>query len=94
MLEKVRGKRAAADKLARKKRKMAGTAPLKLGSISLSGDETTQTWSAAMSEWSNDDEVPVAPPPSTKAPPCNMRAEEQSKGGEGVSEQQATGVPL
>ena len=46
-----------------------------------------------MSEWSNDDEVPVAPPPSTEAPPSNTRMEEQSKGREGVPEQQAMGVP-
>ena len=41
--EKIREKRAAVDELARKKRKTAGAAPLKLGSISLSGDQTTQT---------------------------------------------------
>ena len=46
-----------------------------------------------MFEWSDDDEVPMAPQSSTKAPPRNMRAEEQSRGGEGVPEQQATGVP-
>ena len=81
MLEKVWGKRAVADELARKKRKIAGYAPLKPGGISLGGDQTTRTWSTAMSEWSDDDEVPVAPPPSTKAPPHNTCAEEQSKGG-------------
>ena len=37
--------------------------------------------------------MPVAPPPSTKAPPRNMRVEDQSKGGKGVPEQQATRVP-
>ena len=47
-----------------------------------------------MSEWSDDDEAPVAPPPSTKAPPRNTRVEGQSKGGEGVPEQQAMGVPM
>ena len=41
--EKVRGKRAAADELAWKKRKTVGAAPLKLGDISLGGDQTTQT---------------------------------------------------
>jgi len=37
-LEEVRGKRAAADEPAQKKRKMVGVAPLKLGDISLGGD--------------------------------------------------------
>ena len=46
-----------------------------------------------MSEWSDDDEVPVAPPPSTKAPPRNTRVEGQLEGGERVPEQQATGAP-
>ena len=70
-----------------------GAAPLKPSGISLGGDRTTQTRSAAMSEWLDDDEVPVAPPPSTKAPPRNTRTEGQSKEGEGVLEQQAMGVP-
>ena len=56
--EKVRGKRAVADEPARKKRKTAGAAPLKLGGISLGGDQTTRTQSAAMSEWSDDDGAP------------------------------------
>ena len=89
----VRGKKAATDEPTQKKRKMAGAVPRKPGGISLGGDQTTWTWSAAMSEWSDDDEVPVAPPPSTKAPPRNTRLEEQLKGGEGVPEQQAIGVP-
>ena len=72
---------------------MVGDVPCKPGGISLGGDQTTRMWSAAMSEWSDDDEVPVAPPPSTKAPPHNTRVEEQPKGGEEVPEQQATGVP-
>ena len=86
MSEKVQGKRAAADELARKKRKMASAAPLKPGGISLGGDETTQTWSAAMSEWSDDNKVPVPPPPSTKAPPRDTCTEGQSEEGEGVPE--------
>ena len=85
--EKIWGKRAAVDEPAQKKRKMAGAAPLKPGGISLGGDQTTRTQSAAMSEWSDDNEVPVAPPPSTEVPPRNTRVEEQSKGGEGVPEQ-------
>ena len=89
MSEKVRGKRAAQDEPARKKRKMAGVAPRKPGGISLGVDQTTQMQSAAMSEWSDDDGAPVAPPPSTEAPPRNTRVEVQSKGGEGVPEQWA-----
>ena len=46
-----------------------------------------------MSEWSDDDGAPVAPPPSTKAPPRNTHVEVQSKGEEAVPEQQAKGVP-
>ena len=46
-----------------------------------------------MSEWLDDNEAPVAPPLSTKASSCNMRAEVQSKGGEGVPEQQAKKTP-
>jgi len=47
-----------------------------------------------MSEWSDDDEVPVAPPPSTIVPPRDTRVEGQSEGGEVVPEQQAMGVPM
>ena len=46
-----------------------------------------------MFEWSDDDEVPVAPPPSTEAPSCNTRVEVQSKRGKEVPEQHVTGVP-
>ena len=41
--EKVWGKRAAADEPAQKKRKTAAASPLKLGGISLGGDQTTRT---------------------------------------------------
>ena len=44
-------------------------------------------------EWSDNDEVLVAPPPSMKVPPRNTRVEEQSMGGEEVPQQQAMGVP-
>ena len=47
-----------------------------------------------MFEWSNDDEVLVAPPPSTKAPPRNTRVEVQSKRAEEVPEQRAREVPV
>ena len=46
-----------------------------------------------MSEWLDDDEAPVAPPPSTEVAPRNTRVEERSKGGEGVPKQLAKGVP-
>ena len=84
MIEKVRGKRAAADELTRKKGKTAATAPLKPGGISLGGDQTTQTQSTLMSKWLDDDEVPMAPPPSMKVPPRTTRVEEQLKEGEKV----------
>ena len=67
MLEKVRGKRVVKDELARKKRRMADVAPHKPVGISFGGDWTARTQSAAMFEWSDDDEALVAPPPSTKA---------------------------
>ena len=57
MPEKILGKRAAADKLARKKRKTAAAGPLKPGGISLGGDQTTQTRRTAVLEWSDDDET-------------------------------------
>ena len=91
--KKVRGKTVVVDELAQKKRKTTGVAPLKPSVISLGGDRTTQTWSAMVSEWSDDDEVPVAPPPSTKAPPCSARVEEQSVRGEEVPQQWEMEVP-
>ena len=44
-------------------------------------------------DWSDDDKVPMAPPPSTKEPPRSTRAEDQSRGGEEVLEQQMREVP-
>ena len=41
LMEKVQGKRAAADEPAQKKRKTMAAAPHKWGSISLGGDQTT-----------------------------------------------------
>ena len=64
-------------------------APRKPGDISLGGNRTARMQSAAISEWSNDNEAPVASPLSTKASSRNTRAEVQSEGGEGVPEQQA-----
>ena len=45
-----------------------------------------------MFEWSDDDEVLVAPPPSTKAPLHNVHTGVQSRRGEEVPEQWAMGV--
>ena len=42
VIEKVWGKRAAIDELAKKKRKTAATAPCKQGGISLGDDQTTR----------------------------------------------------
>ena len=81
------------DEPTQKKRKTVGVSPYKPGGISLGGDQTTRTQSAAMTEWSDDNGAPVAPPPSTKVPPHSSCMEEQPKGGEGVPEQQARGVP-
>ena len=62
VLEKVWGKRAAQDELARKKMRTMDVAPRRSGGISLDGDRTARTQSAAMSEWSDNDEAPVALP--------------------------------
>ena len=46
-----------------------------------------------MLEWSDDDGDPVAPPPSTQAPPSSTHMEEQPRGSEEVPEHQAIEVP-
>ena len=84
--EKAGGKRAAVDKLAQKKRKTVATAPLKPGGISLGDDQTTRTRRTAVFDWSDDDEAPMDPPPSTKEPPRSMHMEDQSRGGKEVPE--------
>ena len=58
---------------------MAATSPLKLGGISLGGDQTTRMRRTMVFEWSDDDDVPVAPPPSMKAPPRSTRARRNSR---------------
>ena len=65
--EKVWGKRAVQDEPARKKRRTTDVSPLRLSGISLGGDRTARAQSAVISEWSDDDEAPVALPPTTKA---------------------------
>ena len=47
--EKIQGKRVATDEPAQKKRKTVRLAACKSGGISLGGDQTTQTQSAAVS---------------------------------------------
>ena len=76
--EKTPGKRAVTDKPAPKKRKMTATAPRKPGGISLGDDQTTRTRRTAVFDWSDDDEVLTAPPPSMKEPPRSTRAGDQS----------------
>jgi len=92
-LEKVRGKRPAADEPAQKKRKTATAAPLKPSNISLGGDQTTRTRRTTVIEWSNDDEVPVFPPPSTREPPHSMRVCDQSRVGEEIAQIEDEGNP-
>jgi len=82
--EKIRGKRPAEDELAQKKRKTAAAAPLKPVGISLGDDQTNRTRRTAVFDWSDDDEVLTAPPPSMKEPPCNTRTGDQSGGGKEV----------
>ena len=91
--EKVQGKRAAKNESARKKRRTTDVAPRKPGFISLGGGQTARTQSAVVSEWLDNDEALVAPPPSTKTTSRNTHVEVQSKGGEGVPEQQAEKTP-
>ena len=93
MSEKTRGKRAAADELTQKKRKMAATAPLKLGGILLGGDQTARTQRTAVLEWSDDDEDLVVSPPITQAPPHSTHTEDQSGGGGEVPEPQTRDAP-
>ena len=84
--EKARGKRAATDEPAQKRRKTAAAAPIKPGDISLGDDQTTRTRRTAVFDWSDDDEVPTAPTPSMKEPPLSTRAGDQSRGGKEVLE--------
>ena len=91
--EKARGKRAATDEPAQKRRKTAAAAPIKPGDISLGDDQTTRTRRTAVFDWSDDDEVPTAPPPSMKEPPHSTRVGDQSRGGDEVLESQMREVP-
>ena len=91
--EKARGKRAAVDEPAQKRRKTATTAPIKLGGISLGDDQTTRTRRTAVFDWSDDDKVPTDSPPSTKEPPRSTLMGNQSRGGKEVPELQTREVP-
>ena len=72
---------------------MAAAVPPKPGGISLGGDQTTRTRRAAVLEWSDDNEDPVAPPPNMQAPPRSTRVEEQSRESVEVPGQQAREFP-
>jgi len=72
---------------------MAAAAPLKLGDISLGDDQTTRTRRTTVFDWSDDDEVLTAPPPSIKEPPRSTRVGDQSGGGKEVPEPQTREVP-
>ena len=78
------GKRAVENEPAQKKRKTTDVPLCKTAGISIDGGWTARTQSTVMSEWLDDDEVPVALPPSTKASLCSVRVEVRSKGGEDV----------
>jgi len=82
-----------ADELTQKRRKTAAAAPIKPGGISLGDDQTTRTRRTAVFDWSDDDEVPTAPPLSTKEPPRSTRMGDQSRGGDEVPEPQMREVP-
>ena len=81
------------DESVQKKRMMIGLATRKPSDISLGGDQTSRTQSAAVSEWSDDDGALVAPPSSTEAPSRDTCVEVQPEGGEGVPEQQVEETP-
>ena len=86
MLEKARGKRAAVDEPAQKRRKTAAAAPIKPGGISLGDDQTTRTQRTAVFDWSDDDKVSTDPPLSMKEPPRRTPMGNQSRGGKEVPE--------
>ena len=90
---KNKGKRPAEDEPAQKKRKIVATAPRKPSGISLDDDQTNRTRRTAVFDWSDDDEILTNPPPSTKGPPRNPHAEEQTGVGEEVHEAPTRRVP-
>ena len=71
----------AENEPAQKKRRTADVAPHKPAGISFGGSRTAQTQSAAIFEWSDNDDAPVAPPSSTKTSLREMHVEVRSKGG-------------
>ena len=80
--EKTRGKRAATDELAQKRRKMAAVAPLESVGISLGGDQITRMRRITVIERSDNEEILVAPLPSTKAPPRSQGEAKESPSSE------------
>ena len=87
MSKKTQGKRVTTDEPAQKRRKTAAAAPLEPVDIALGSDQTTRTWRTTVIEWSDDEEILVAPLSSMKAPPRSAHVEDQSRGGKGVPEQ-------
>ena len=71
---------------------MAATT-LKPGGILLGDDLTPRMRRTAVFDWSNDDKVPMAPPPSTKEPSRSTHAGDQSRGDDEVPEPQTREVP-
>ena len=90
---KNKGKRLAEDESAQKKRKTAATAPRKPGGISLDDDQTNRTRRTAVFDWSDDDEILMNPPSSTKGPLLYPRTEQQTGVGEEVLEAPTRRVP-
>jgi len=68
-------------------------APRKLGNISLGGDQTTRMRRTAAIEWSDDDKVPVFPPPNMREPPRSTRMRDQSRVGEEITEPETREIP-
>jgi len=90
---KIQGKRPVVDEPTQNKRKIAATAPRKLGGISLGDDQTNRTRRTAVFDWSDDDEILTDPPSNTKEPPRSPRAGEQPRVGEEVRETPTRKVP-
>ena len=90
---KNKGKRPTEDEPAQKKRKIAATTPHKPGGISLDDDQTNRTRRTAVFDWSDDDEILMNPPSSTKGPLLYPRTEQQTGVGKEVLEAPTRRVP-
>ena len=67
--------------------------PHKLGNISFGGDQTTRMRRTTVIEWSDDDEVPVFPPPNMREPPRSTRTCDLSRVGEEIPEPETREIP-